>query len=422
MLRTKNIITLILISSIAFLSSCDKDFDSPPIKTLPEGNIITIDSLRNIYNGADITFTEDYSIYGVITADASTGNIYKELYIQDETNAIKLSLTSSADYFIGDKIRVAIKGAILTDDGGRNMITLEEVDPDIAIIKQESGQDLSPTVVTITELTTLVNNLSSYQSQLVQINNLEFVCGEVCNTWANSIAQSDENRTLIDTLGNTIIVRSSGFATFAGTPLPFGSGSIIAVVSQYNSTIQLTIRNPNEATLYGTRKYACAPCPTINISKDFEDQSITSGGWSTQVVTGSFDWGIDNAGGGNSYYAKISNFNSGNTTSEAWLISPSFDFSTSASASLAFRNAANFTGSDLELFVSTDYDGLSMPSTATWTPLNFTLSLGGFAFVASGSVDLSSFLGANTYVAFKYTGSNSDGKTWELDDINIIAL
>lgn len=420
MILLKNRFALILIGSIAFLSSCDKDFDSPPIKTLPEGNIITIDSLRNIYNGTDSTFTEDYSIYGVVTADATTGNIYKELFIQDETNAIKLSFTSSADCFIGDKIRVAIKGTTLTDDGGRNMITLEEVDPDVAIIKQESGQDLSPRVVTITELNTLVNNLSPYQSQLVQINNVEFQCSEVCKTWADAIAQSDQNRYFEDTLGNILLVRSSGFANFAGEQIPIGQGSIIAVVSQYNTTVQLTIRNPNEATLYDSRKNSCANCP-FHV-KNFDDNSLTSGGWSTQSPSGSIVWNV--ADFNSNYYGNVTN-GSAQLTGEAWLISPSFNLTNTGTPKFNFETAAYASNTALKVLISSDYSGTGDPNIATWTDITPTannLSLGGWGWVTAPDFDLTAYKQPGVYIAFKYTGTSNSWDSWEVDNFNLLDL
>lgn len=421
MTQTKNIFGALLIILGTAFTGCEKDFDTVPVSDLPAENIITIDSLRNIYASFDTTFTEEYAIFGVITADESTGNIYKELYIQDETNAIKLDLTSSSNFFIGDKVRVALKGTTLRID--RDMMFLEGVDPDVAVIKQTDGLDLIPEVVTITDINNLTGSLSSFQSKLVQINHVEFACLDVCNSWADAINQSDENRSLIDTIGNVVVVRSSGFANFAGTQLPFGNGSIVGVVSQYDGTIQLTIRNPNEFSMPNPRKTACASCPIFSHNKDFDDQSITSGGWSTQVVVGTYDWSTSDQGvPSGDYYAVISNFSGGNTASEAWLISPSFNFSTFTNPTLTFDNAANYSGAQLEVLVSTDYDGTSLPATATWTPLAPNLSTGGFTFVSSGVLSLSAFLGTNTYIAFKYTGSNTDGKTWEVDKIKIEVL
>ena len=55
----------------------------------------------------------------------------------------------------------------------------------------------------------------------------------------------------------------------------------------------------------------------------------------------------------------------------------------------------------------------------TWNQLQATLSTGNFDWVSSGNIDLTSYAGTNTYVAFKYTGSSSDGSTWEIDEIMI---
>lgn len=157
-------------------------------------------------------------------------------------------------------------------------------------------------------------------------------------------------------------------------------------------------------------------------SKDFEDQSVTSGGWTTQIVVGSDDWGTDDAGSGQggTYYGKISNYNgSGNDAAEAWLISPAVDLSGATNPVLTFKSAYNYAGDALEVKVSTDYTGSGAPGTATWTDLSPTLSSGSFSWTPSGNVDLSTYNGQTLYVAFKYTGSASDGSTWEVDDIKV---
>lgn len=413
MTTIKNI-TSILFLTLVLLVGCKKDTDFPPVKVLPEGNIITIDSLRNIYTAFDSIITDDISVYGIVTADATTGNIYKELFIQDETNAIKLGLTSSSDYLIGDKIRVALKGATVTRDN--NMILVDNIDPDASIVKQASNLDLTPEVVTLTDIA-LSGLYSPYQAKLVQINDVEFVCADVCNTWANAISQSDENRDLSDTSGNIVIVRSSGYATFAGQSLPMGQGSIIAVVTQFGSFVQLTIRNPNELTLYGTRKTTCSNCPFY--SKNFDDGSLTSGGWVSQNVVGLYDWTIGTIGGS---YAQISNYNSGNTASEAWLISPAFDLSATTSPVLEFRNAYNFSGTALALYVTTNYTGDA--TTTAWTDItsSATWSTGGFAWASSGNISLLAYQQPGVRFAFKYIGGTTSGSTWEIDDFNLTDL
>ena len=104
MMNIKKLGFIALTTGIIMLGGCNKDFDSPTVAALPEGNVISIDSLRNIYTFFDSTFVDDISVYGTVTADEVSGNLYKSLYIQDGENAILLMLTasSSKSFFIGD--------------------------------------------------------------------------------------------------------------------------------------------------------------------------------------------------------------------------------------------------------------------------------------------------------------------------------
>lgn len=417
----KNSLFITLVFTLLVFTGCKKDFDSPPITVLPEGNIITVDSLRKIYTSFDSTIVNDFSVFGTVTADELSGNLYKTIYIQDGTAGILLKLTASSDktFFQGDKVRVSLKGTIISRY--KNMIQLTNVNPDVHLIKQGKGDEIAPKVVTIAEAKSLTGIYSKYQGQLVQINDVEFICSDICKSYADAVSQKDASRMLMDTLGTQIIVRSSGFASFAGIRVAQGRGSIIAIVSQYNSDIQLTIRKLEEVNLTGTRKIICAPCPNIITSKDFEDYSITSGGWSSKIAIGNYHWTIGTIGG---TYAQITNYAGSNTASEAWLISPNFNLSSTNTPTLKFRNAYKYTGDPLKLMVTTNYDPANPTNPANWseivlTPTNW--STGNFSWV-SANVDLSTYKQPNVRFAFKYTGTNSSGSTWEVDDITITDL
>ncbi len=415
MIKLKNALgALILV--LVLLSGCKKDADFPPVNELPAGNIITIDSLRNIYTAVDSTFTEDISVYGIITADELSGNLYKSLYIQDETNGILLKLNASSDksFFEGDEVRIALKGTTIARY--KNMIELDNVDIDKNIIRQSKGKEIAPKVVTITDLA--INGIySPYQGQLIQLDNVEFDCNDVCNTYADPIAQTNQNRYLKDTLGNSIIVRTSGYASFAGTHLQQGNGSFIAVVSQYSTDVQLTIRKLSDLTLTGSRKNTCPSCPIL--VKDFEDQSITSGGWTTQYPSGSISWTI--ASFSSNYYANITN-GSSQLVGESWLISPPFDLSSTTNPMFNFETATYSSNSALQVMISTNYDGISSPSTAAWTDItsSFSFSSGGWTWTNSSNFDLTPYQQAGVYIAFKYTGTSSSWDSWEVDNFNLI--
>lgn len=403
---TKKLISLLLLAGTTlFISSCNKEFDEPPIKTIPEGNRITIADLKAMYQGTPIKITDELSMFAVVTMDEQSGNIYKEAYIQDETGAINLRLLSSGGLYQGDSVRVFLKGTVLTKY--REMMQLDSVDVDNNIIKQATKRDRQPDVYTdISQITT------GHQAKLIKLENVQFVASELGKTYADAIGLKTENRMLEDSLGSTpIIVRTSG------------SGSLIAIVSQFDQTLQLLIRDPSEVVFNNPRFGTTPPPPGNSLTKNFQDQSITSGGWTTQLVTGTYNWTTSDQGSTGNFYAMMSNYNfttNSNTASEAWLISPAIDLSASTNSTLDFRNAYKYTGDPLEVYVSTNYDGVSAPSSATWTQLGVNLSTGNFSWENGGPVSLNSYIGNNAvYIAFKYTGTNSSGSTWEVDDIVI---
>lgn len=402
MKRTLFILPVIIVS----LSSCKKEVDSPPINTINASQIITVDSLRNweLLTGPT-SITEDLSVYAVVTMDESSGNIYKQLYIQDHTAAIQVRLSSSSDFKVGDSVRIALKGAYLSDYAG--VIQLDSIDPATDIIKQSSGNVKAPETKTIGEITL------EDEGRLIKIENVQFQYSELINTFADAVNQSSENRMLEDCDGNVIIVRTSGFANFAGTDLPTGNGSIVCIVNQFNGELQLIIRSFEEIKLSGTR------CAGQLLFKDFDDNSVTSGGWIVQQVIGVETWTTSTAGGAPDPYGVIDNFNGSNSQTESWLISPALDLSNSTTADLSFENACNYNGAALELLISTNYSGTGDPNGATWVPLTANWSTGSWLWVNSGIIDLSGYLQSNVRIAFKYTGSTTDGKTWEIDDIEI---
>lgn len=162
------------------------------------------------------------------------------------------------------------------------------------------------------------------------------------------------------------------------------------------------------------------------LNKDFNDNSVTSAGWTvnepTPATTTSLTWTTGALGGASTPYGVIKNWNgSSNELLESWLISPSMDLSSATTPLLSFKSAVGYNGDALEALISTNYDGTSNPLVqGLWTPLNpiLPLSTGNwFDWTPSGNVDLSMYITTGVYIAFKYTGSSTNGSTWEVDDI-----
>ena len=397
------------------IASCKKEIDHPPYNTLSAANIVSIQDVIDMYQGEELAITDTLSLFATVTMDESDGNIYKNLYIQDASAAINLRLLNAVDLFVGDSLRINLLGALVDNYNG--VMQLSNVDPDTKVIKQKQGQAISPKPLSIAEINfDLVN-------QLVVLNDVQFATGDLGTTYADAGAQYAENKTLEDCFGNSIILRTSGFAEFADVQIAEGNGQIVVIVDRFNNDLQLKIRSFSEVNMKGERCDGVNLLPGANLIKDFDDNSITSGGWITVKVIGDDDWETSTAGGAADPYAKISNYNGGNFPCENWLISPKVAFEAGANPVMSFDNDVNYSGDQLQLMVSEDYDGIGDPNLFTWIDITSLVDWdsdpSGWGFENTGDIDLIQFAGKSVYFSFKYTGSATDGSTWEVDEIII---
>lgn len=414
------LIILTLVTGI-IINGCNKEFDAPPEQTIAVGSLKTIADLKDMYVGSSISFSNDETVYAVVTADETSGNIYKNAYIQDGTGAIILRLMASGGLYEGDSIRINLNGTVLSEYNGQ--MQLDSVDVDNNIVKLATGVVVTPLSITVADLAD-----DTYESYLIRLDGVQFMSSEIGQTYADAVGLYSENRMLEDCFGNSVIVRSSGYANFAGDVVDPDNGSFIGVVGQFNADIQLYIRDITEVNFTGTR---CTGGGGGNyLEKDFDDMSITSGGWTvhwTGTTTGSTNWGEWEIFGSVNPVASASNFDFGTFTNYAttsWLVSPAVDLSAATMPVLDFMNVTRYSGAQLELYISTDYDGVSDPaSQGTWIDLSSMVTWdtdsGDWTFNPSGTIDLTTYISSSTYIAFKYTGTNVDGATWELDDIII---
>jgi len=157
--------------------------------------------------------------------------------------------------------------------------------------------------------------------------------------------------------------------------------------------------------------------PTETLFTDFETGTLEE--WTQKSLASDIDWQIRNYG---TNLAWISGFDADEASND-WMISPELIFTNTTK--LAFQYALNYTGSTCEVLISTDYDGTSNPTTATWNNIVTYTDAdnnGNWDFEPSGSFDLSAYTGNNGYIAFKHTSKGSgsgESATWEIDDINI---
>ena len=142
-------------------------------------------------------------------------------------------------------------------------------------------------------------------------------------------------------------------------------------------------------------------------------------GFNTYSVSGAQNWTCTSFGRNNTNGVNINGYSGGPKDNEDWLISPSLSISNLNLPVLSFWSRGEFSGPSLQLLISTDYDGVSNPNTATWTDLNAGFPITNNTWTFTDGINLSAYKSAaKVYIAFKYISSVDLGAArWTLDDV-----
>jgi len=260
-MNTKNILfTLIIILGLSFSSCVKENFDNPP-SNCDSINITatySIEGLKSLLGNADtLKLGDSVIIEGTVISSDQYGNFYKELIIQDTSGAICIEINDKfmfTRYPIGQKIYIKCGGLYLGDDydivklgslfieGGSiefGRIDGEEI-IDEHFFRTCDNNLIIPKTISIGE----INDDLLYQ--LVNIDDVQFADNELQSTWANGVSHVSENHNITDADGNTLIVRTSGYASFAKDSLPHGSGNITGVLGKFGSDYQIYIRHTDD--------------------------------------------------------------------------------------------------------------------------------------------------------------------------------
>ncbi len=396
-------ISFILLALLGVLfTSCKKDYPEPPIQVLPVGTVYTIADILEMESGT--VFNEDASVYGIITADEKSGNLYKAAFMQDRASgkAIELYMNATSGVRIGDSIRVYLKDVTYSMYNGLPQLNNFEADGHIVILA--NNKPIAPTETTIANIIA-----GNHLAGLVKLNNVMFT---EQNTFAD--ANTYGNRTLVDPTdySQSVIVRTSNYANFAMDSLPQGTGNLTCIASVYGSTWQLLIRSASELEFdgYNPGGGGDASLPY------YQDFSSSFGTYTTFNELGTETWEIDYN------TAKMTGFVGGvNKANVDWLISKQVSLEEVSNVSFTMSYIARYFNdlpNDITLQVSTDYAG--DPTQANWTvvPANW-VSGSNWTDFATTTVDLSQFAGQKVNVAIRYYSDDVKAGTIEVQSILI---
>ncbi|WP_220445921.1 DUF5689 domain-containing protein [Phocaeicola plebeius] len=255
-------ISLPLIASLA-LFACERDYDAPlltePEYTGPAANI-TISELRTQNTAATqdvpIIITQDQVLKAVIIGNDESGNIFKKIYLQDETGAIEMEVDQSSVYNyypVGQTVYVDLNGLSISVYGDEQQLghpegylyrtPWEDFEKHVSKDGWANPENAKPVV--IDDISTINAAPDNYKFKLVQFTGVTFQNGGK-GIFAPEDGYGEENIT--DSHGNTIMIRTSNYASFAGNKLPEGKGNVTGILGRFRGTWQLTLRTANDVS------------------------------------------------------------------------------------------------------------------------------------------------------------------------------
>ncbi|GAB6011027.1 DUF6359 domain-containing protein [Viscerimonas tarda] len=266
---------VLLVSVLAF--ACDeREFDTPPLTapvyTGPDANY-SIKQLKNDYK--DITsptlIDKDYIVKAYVTANDESGNLYKQLVIQDEpvdangqvidadVRGIILSIDKSglnSGFKVGQIVYVQLKdlyigkyGGVpqlgMPGENGIGRMSVDEFEAHVFKHGLPSLEKATPVLLDNLKASKVDDNLS----KLVTLENITFADGGK-RVFAASTDGSAYDALAADMSGESITIRTSAYANFAGDTIPAGLVTITGIFSRYNNTWQFTLRSREDITSF----------------------------------------------------------------------------------------------------------------------------------------------------------------------------
>ena len=399
--------------------SCKKDLDKPDITPFPNGTEWTVgqilDTLANGTFQFDKEWHKDAIVKGYVIADETGGNIYRTFYLRGLDGKCiavyrKGSSDGGSDDFnvrVGDYVGYSLYGSIISEYSKLPQIQVQEHDVNNLIVIYERGcyDKVQPINTTITRI-----NAGEHLCDLVQIDDVQFETYEGL-TYAEGT--SNTNRSLVSCSGESIIVRTSGYASFAGELLPAGRGSLTSIASVYNTTWQLLIRTTSDVRLVNSRCGEGGELMEVPYNQSF---ASSFGTYVTKNVIGDQEWHIDFQAATMSGYAAGKAY----YENEDWLISSPVDLTTVDKAVMKVNYGAKYfnnVNNDVTFWISDNYTYDSIPASATWTQIPAEIQNNNFQFEDVELVIPESYVGKIVNVAVKYTSTNSAAGTIEIKSI-----
>ena len=302
---------------------CNENFDTPPM-VVPHAEHqanMTIAEFKAKYwqDGRNFidTCKEDTYIHGWVTSSDEEGNIYKHLYIQDETAGLGISIDANSiynTYRVGQEIVISMKDFWIGKYNGEYLIgkpewyaaqsvweagrmTLDQFNEHAEINGLPNLDMIEPVEVEISDIVghSDAETQLKYQGQFVIIRNVEWEAADGETPYSESSASTTRN--IKDEDGNVLGVNNSNYANFRGEPLPVGKGDVQGILYMTGSDKWgMYLRDTRDCIGFSndTKGY---PNDPWTVSEAIELQNQGKKGWVTGYIVGAIAPGVTEVSG-----------------------------------------------------------------------------------------------------------------------------
>jgi hypothetical protein len=413
-------------------------------------SIVPVKDIRARFTGSAVPLVAGF-VQGVIISDIANKNINgQNIVIQDGDAGIVLRFKSAINIPMGSEIKVNLAGGEINEFNKVLQVqNLENTNVEVL----QSAKVIIPKVLTVSQIDPAI-----HESTLIKINDATLIGG---TKYSDKIKVKDASV--------EIDLFTLSTANFASSLIKSGTISVTAIVSDFTSGKQLTLRNlsdiaggancdvnsgeldcdgdgiknsldcapldnkvfpgascddGNSATISDKYDNVCKCIGTASggaIDESFTSQTnnvdISLPGWTNIAVKGTRKWQAKLFSG--NLYAQATAFNDTAPEMETWLITP--EIVTSNTPTLSFETAKAFwTHDGLSVWISVNFK--DNPTTAAWTKINTKVAMKDDAdntFINSGNIDLKPF-GEKIKIGFKYEGKGATlTSTYRIDNIKI---
>ena len=407
-------ISLLLTVAVFLLTSCKRELDVAPIATYDGKATHTIAQLLE-YHPLTAGFTYDtlpkgIVIQGVVISSDKEGNCYKYITIDDGTAGVQIKINSTSlymNYPIGQRVFVNCDGLVLGDYGMLPQLGWWENDGMVGInsnvlykyIFKDGAPGQVPEPIELTSVYQIQDNM---YNRLVRIKGCHFKYPG--QRFAETTSSGTSNDIVVEG-GGEIVLYTSRYADFASQLTPEGTFDIVAILSRFRTTNQLTLRFLSDISTPVVPPVATE----IVVSSLDLSQNPLDNGWINKTISGSsWEYMAGNA-------MRIVGTAGSN---DSWLISPAINATNYDNLTLSFTHRSLSGTGNRQVYYSTTYTGGDIVE-SEWHSMNvsdFTTT-----FTTYNAILVDELLSSNN-VRFAFRYNDNTNSTWLLSAYKVSSI